>query len=218
MTKVLSMNDLLSDEIELIKNYRKGNDDAKASISQYAEKRAAGLKGRTDLNGLTVPDDGLIHLHDLNFDFEGYFERYPDNLEEGEDEEFQARIYGMFCRDVFTCGGDMERVSLWASNYVAERLYQALGGVPWQDIMGLPWDEPTPFFSPIGQRAAAIYAGVQNALKDDPNANKTNLIAEHASKHNRGIAQGLKDYYAFKNAVDGVKEMPRNFIKNPPEK
>ena len=71
-----------------------------------------------DVNRWGAPQgDGLIHLHDHEFDYEDYFERHrAGKLEPGEDEEFSARIYGMFCRDVFKSGGDMSKVSFWDAN------------------------------------------------------------------------------------------------------
>jgi hypothetical protein len=219
MAKILNMDDLLKDEVELIKNYRKASDDAKASISEYAASAANGWGTQATAEGISsgIPDDGLIHLHNLSFDFEEYFDRGLEQMSEGEREEFKARIYGLFCRDVFLSGGDMRRVSFWAANYVAERLYQALGGVPWEDIMGLPWDEPTPFFTAKGQRAFEIYAAITNSLAQNPDANTTDLIAQQATKHCVSYETARADYYTWKKIRTGDEGVPKKFLNKPIE-
>jgi hypothetical protein len=163
--------------------------------------------------GAPIEPDGLVHLNDLDFDYEDYFERHgTDRMTPAEAEEFQARIYGMFCRDVFRSGGDMSKVSFWAANYVAERLHEALGGVPWHDIMRLPWDEPTPMFTPKGQRAFDIYAGVKNGGADNPGANVTDLIAQQASAHNVSFETARSDYYTMKRALEWKQGIPKKFL------
>lgn len=160
-----------------------------------------------------VGPDGLVHLDNYDFDFEGYFERHGSGqMEPAEAEEFQARIYGMFCRDVFRSGGDMSKVSFWAANYVAERLHQALGGVPWHDIMRLPWDEPTPMFTPKGQRAFDIYAGVRNGGGDQADANVTDLIAQQAALHHVSFETARADYYAMKKAIESKQGIPKKLL------
>ena len=214
MSNIVNMSDLLKDEIELIKNYRTADAAAKASLAEYAVECAQGWPTYPDAGEYKPdPDDGLIHLHDCSFDFEDYFDRFRANeLADGESDEFQARIYGMFCRDVFRSGGDMRRVSFWAANYIAERLRQALGGVPWEDIMGLPWDEPTPFLTKKGARALQIYADVENALKDTPGSNVTDLIFEAGRKHHISYPAARRDYYEYKSIVEKKKEFPSNFL------
>lgn len=160
-----------------------------------------------------IPDDGLVHLHDMSFDFEDYFERHgTDRMSKEEEEEFSARVYGVFCRSVFQSGGDPSKISFWAANYVAEKLYQALGGVPWQDIMGLPWDEPTPWLTTKGQRALDIFAGIENTSKQRPDANVTDLISEQAKKHSVSYETARADYYAIKKGIEQNNGIPHNFL------
>jgi hypothetical protein len=160
-------------------------------------------------------DDTLIHLHDLSFDFEGYFERHrTGEMPEAEREEFSARVYGLFCRDVFRSGGDMRRAAFWSANYVAEKLFQALGGIPWEDIMNLPWDTPTPFLKPKGERALNIYAGVTNALVAHPRANTTDLISEQAKNNNVSYETARAAYYAVKGGIQRKTGLPKNFLMN----
>ena len=162
-----------------------------------------------------IPDDGLVHLHDLDFDFEDYFERFhAGNMSEDERRDFSARVYGMFCRDFFNSGGDPGAVQPWAANYIAKNLFQAIGGVPWQDLMGLPWDEPTPYFTQRGQRAFDIYAGVENTLNDTPDANTTDLIYEQAKTHNVSYETARADYYAMKKAIKWKTGIPGKFLIN----
>lgn len=158
-------------------------------------------------------NDGQIHLQDHDFDYEDYFERHrAGKLEPGENEEFSARIYGMFCRDVFLSGGDISKVSFWAANYVAEKLHQALGGVKWEDLMGLPWDCPTPLFTKRGQRAFDIYAHVKNSLRGSPNKNITDLIREAADINHVSYESARAGYYAMRAAIDGKEGIPDEFL------
>lgn len=160
-----------------------------------------------------IPDDGLIHLHDLSFDFEDYFDRFHSgDMTDQERDEFSARVYGMFCRDFFTSGGDPGAVPRWVANYIAEKLFQVLGGVPWQDIMGMPWDEPTPYLTPKGQRALAIYADVENTLNSTPGANTTDVISEQAKKHNVSYETARADYYAMKKSLKEKTGIPKKFL------
>lgn len=133
-------------------------------------------------------------------------------MSKAEREDFQARIYGLFCRDVFQSGRDMRRVSFWAANYVAERLIQALAGAPWQDIMRLPWDEPTPYLTPKGERAMTIYCDIENALKENPDANSTDLIYEQAKKHCVSYETARGDYYAMKKGIKWKTGIPPKFL------
>jgi hypothetical protein len=158
-------------------------------------------------------NDGLVDLQDLNFDFEDYFKRYHDgNMSEDEKRDFSARVYGMFCRDFFNSSSDPGAVKPWVAKYLAEKLWQVLGGVPWQDIMNMPWDVPTPFFTPIGQRAFGIYAGVENTLHDTPDANVTDLIVEQARKHNVSYQTARTDYYDMRKGIKSKTGIPAKFL------
>ncbi len=163
--------------------------------------------------GAPLADDGLVHLQDHGFDYEDYFDRFrADTMSDDEKRDFPARVYGMFCRDVFISGGDMSKVSFWAANYVAEKLHQVLGGVPWGDIMSLPWDEPTPYLTPKGQRALDIFAHVENTLHKQPDANVTDLLSQAASKHHVSYETARADYYAMKKGIKGKTGIPSKFL------
>ena len=160
-------------------------------------------------------EDGLVNLQDLTFDFEDYFERHDaGNMSEDEKRDFSARIYGMFCRDFFNSSGDPGAIKPCVANYIAKKLYQVLGGVPWGDIMRMPWDEPTPFLTPRGERALNIYACIENALKDTPSANVTNLICEQSSILNVSYETARADYYAAKKWIGSGTGIPEKFLNN----
>lgn len=145
--------------------------------------------------------DGFIHLHDCDFDFDNYFYRHAaGELSEEEEGDFSARVYGMFCRDFFKSHGDPAAIQPWVASYIAKKLHAALAGAPWNDIMGLPWDEPTPRFTPKGQRAFDTYAHVHNTRLGQPNANVTDLIAEAAQKFSVSFETARNDYYTMKHA------------------
>lgn len=158
-------------------------------------------------------DDGLIHFHDMSFDFEDYFNRYESGtMCEEEKEEFSARVMGLFCRDSFDSG----TVKPWVANYIAEKLYEALGGVPWSDIMGLPWDERTSYLTPKGERAFETYAYVHNTQLEQPDARITDLIAEAAKKLNVSFETARADYYAMKSGIGKKTGIPSRFLKETP--
>jgi hypothetical protein len=161
---------------------------------------------------------GSDELHNLDFDFEGYFERSQRNeLSAAERQDWHARIYGMFCRDVFTCGGDLSKVSFWTAAYVANRLMEGLQGGPWGDVMRLPWDSPTPYFTAKGERAMRIWAAVSDGLRAAPDSNVTDLIAQQAREHNVAYETARADYYALKKTFDWKTGMPRKFLVSPPD-
>lgn len=205
---------LLPHEEVLIRHFRLSNESDQHSIAEYAAQCSEGWKAYPKAGEYKPdPPDDLVHLHDASFDFEDYFVRHgKGELVDGEGEEFSARIYGMFCRDVFRSGGDMRRVSFWAVNYLAEKVYQALGGVPWEDIMHLPWDEPTPFLTPKGERAAQTYCNVENALRASPESNVTDLIYEQSRKRNVSFETSRADYYAYKKIVEQKTGIPEKFL------
>ena len=156
-----------------------------------------------------------IDLMDLTFDFEDYFDRYGTNrMSEDEKRDFSARVYGMFCRDFYNSGGNPAAIPQWVAGYIADKLYQVLGGVPWQDIMHLPWDEPTPWLTTKGERALEIYTGVEDALSVTPEANTTDLIYEQAKKHNVSYETARADYYTMKSSIKSKNGMPKKFLIN----
>lgn len=163
---------------------------------------------------LNIPDDGLIHLHDLSFDFEDYFERYDKReMDEDEASEYNARVMGLFCKALWESGGDTSAVPGWVAHHLAKKLYESLGGESWGDLMGLPWDPKTPLLTKKGQRAFDIYAYIQNTLKSQPDANVTDLLAEAAGQLNVSYETARADYYAMKNALSSdPASMPDNFL------
>lgn len=158
---------------------------------------------------LCIPDDGMIHLHDLSFDFEDYFDRFEKGeMDEDEKRDYSARVMGLFCKSLWE-HGDTRAVPYWVANYLAEKLCQSLGGVPWGDLVDLPWDRKEPFLTKNGQRAFETYAHVHNTLLKNEKANITDLIAEAAKKFNVSYETARKDYYDMKNDFDrngGIRE------------
>lgn len=162
--------------------------------------------------------DGVIHLMDLDFDFEDYFKRHREgNMSDDEKQDFSARIGGMFCRDFYKSGGDASAIQPWVMSYIVDRVFQSLGGVPWGDLMNLPWDNKTKFFTPKGQRAFDIYAHVENTLKKQPDANVTDLISEAARNHNVSYETARADYYAMKKGIKWKTGIPPKFLFNDPD-
>lgn len=156
---------------------------------------------------------GSDELGNLDFDFEDYFQRHgTESMSEVEAKDFQARIYGMYCRDFYKSGGDTSAIPKWVAAYVADRLFEGLQGRPWNDVMRLPWDKPTPWMTPKGERAFDIYAGVENSLNTIQDANITDLISEQASKHHVSYETARADYYAMKKAIKLKTGIPSKFL------
>ncbi len=152
-------------------------------------------------------------LHNLDYDFDDYFARYDaKSMSDDEQRDFQARIYGQFCSTFFKSGGDPNAIPKWVVAYVANRLFDSLQGCPWPDNMRLPWDKPTSWLSPKGERAMAIYCNIENAKKADLNANATSLIAAQASAYNVSYETARADYYAVKKSIDWKTGMPEKFL------
>ncbi|MEJ3959281.1 hypothetical protein WGP40_02885 [Brachymonas sp. G13] len=162
--------------------------------------------------GDVEPDD----LFNLDFNFEGYFERYRSNqLSDSEKEEFSARVYGLYCRNYYKSGGDPSKIDPWVAGYIADKLFKALQGAPWGDIMDLPWDKTTEMMTAKGMRAFNIWAGVRNALNRNPQASVTKLIGAQSVLHFVSYETARADYYAMKNSMDSGKGIPEKFLKDP---
>lgn len=168
--------------------------------------------------GAPQEDDGLIHLNDLDFDFDDYFSRSAaGELTDGEREEYKARVIGLFCHSVFTSDGDMGKVPFWIANYLAEALHQVLGGVPWNKVLGTPFDPYQSDFTPQGDRAMAIYCNVENARRANPEANITTFIAAEAALHNVSYETARGDYYAIRKGIQMRTGIPERFLKQIPD-
>lgn len=114
---------------------------------------------------LDIPDDGLIHLHDLTFDFHDYFARYAE-LSDEEQDEYTCRVMGLFCKEFFESGGDPSAVSPWVASYIANAFYQVLGGVPFNQVLPTPFEPRQDIYTAKGRRAMDVYCEIENALKD----------------------------------------------------
>lgn len=165
-----------------------------------------------------APDDGQIHFADLDYDFEDYFKRYDSGgMDEDERRDFSARVYGLFCRDFFKSGGHPAALEHWVVNYIAKKLMWGLHGEPWGDIMGMPWDEPTPYFTPRGARAFRVYAAIKNTLRDQPDARVTDLIAAQADANHVSYETARADYYTIKASLERKEGLPQRFLNSDPE-
>lgn len=159
-----------------------------------------------------LPGEG--ELHDLDFDFEGFFARDVSDLSEEEQAQWPGRIYAFFCSSFYKSGGDTSKIPKWVAAYVADRLFDGLQGAPWGDTMRLPWDKPTSYLTPKGERAMDIYAQIENGRKDAPERNTTDLIAEAAQAHFVSFETARADYYAMKKGIQFRTGIPKKFLKD----
>lgn len=161
---------------------------------------------------------GSDDLNNLDFDFEDYFKRHSaGTLSEEEMMAFPARTYGLFCSAYYKSGGDPAAIPKWVASYVADRLFEGLQGLPWGDVMRLPWDEQTHWLNPKGQRAMSIYTSIENKKNAEPESNTTDLIAWQAGENNVSYETARADYYAIKKAIDWKTGIPAKFLNPIPE-
>lgn len=167
----------------------------------------------------TLDEDDYFEYHknlgDIDFDFESYFARHKaQELSEEELDEYPARVYALFCSLVYKSHSDPIEIPAWAAEYVADRLFSGLMGVPWNEEMKLPWDnEAESPLNPRGQRAMSIYVDIENRKTSEPSAKTTDLIAWQAGENNVSFETARADYYAMKKAIE-KKDMPERFLKH----
>jgi hypothetical protein len=185
----------------------------------------------------TRGDDDVesVDFTDLDFDFEGYFEKhcagwltrnaeglliFPDgqqreefnwraigNLTDDERQEFNARVIGMFCRDVFR-----KRNPSFAEYYLVEKMCRVLDGVKWNQVLDTPFEPREELlWTQLGKRAVEIYCFVSNARDERPETTLTDLLYEAASSHHVSFETARADYYAMRGAIG--KPFPKRFLK-----
>lgn len=149
-----------------------------------------------------------IDLADLDFDFESYFERHDrGELDDGELQEFDARVIGLFCRRLLTtttATGDWTERESFAAYYLAKKLRQVIGGVPWTKSFSIPfsWGEFEHDFTKTGKRAADIFCAIHNALRANPALAVTELIHQQADEHCVSFETARADYYRAKRSIE----------------
>lgn len=125
-------------------------------------------------------DPESANLADFSFDFDAYFARAEQrSLTQEEEDEYSARVIGLFCREVFL----RKAPPSWVLQHMADRLADVLDGVAWNDALPLPWLPATPLRSRKSQRDMSIFCEIANALSADPKAKVTRLIEEAADRH-----------------------------------
>lgn len=160
-----------------------------------------------------IPDDAFIHLHDMSFDFEDYFDRYgTEKMDEEERKLFSARVMGLFCRDFFDSGGEPAAIQPWIANYLAKAMYEVLGGVPWKTVLRLPFDDCV--YTEKGERGMEIYCDVEDGKRAGEAV--TNMLAEKAKKFNISFETARGDYYKVKKIVEYGNDFPDGFLKKTP--
>lgn len=152
---------------------------------------------------------------DLDFDFEGYFDRLVrGELSEAEYSVFWMRVMGNFCRDVFRSDGDMSKVSFGVANIVAKRLYQVLDGNDWAFAFPLPWVEPPDDdLSRRGRRGLEIFKYVVDSLAERPNEKIETLLRDAADEWSLSYETIRDDYYDIKAWMDKKKAPPKWVFK-----
>lgn len=143
------------------------------------------------------------NLADLSFDFEGYFERHRSGrMSDAEAKEFDARMIGMFCRDVFQ--GGPGAVQPWVARALANGMFRVLQGEEWDSALpmpSIPVDKFSPF-SRVEKRALKVYCNITNALTADPTANVTDLLKAEAENLFLAFPTIRADYYEIKGKID----------------
>ncbi|MBS3996691.1 MAG: hypothetical protein KGZ67_05040 [Hydrogenophaga sp.] len=164
---------------------------------------------------LNIPDDRLVHLHDLTFDFEKYFDEYED-LSDEEKAEFPCRVMGLYCKEFYESGGDPSAISPWVAKYIANAMYNVLGGVPWSQALPTPFDDPESqhIWTPKGRRAMDTYCAVTSGKSDGFDVSA--MLCKQADRQNVSYETARADYYKAKNAIDNKQNLPDGFLKKTP--
>jgi hypothetical protein len=168
-----------------------------------------------------------VDFSDMDFDFERYFDRYFVNetpalrlvsavetdppLTEQDRTEFDWRVIGFFCQSVFQSEKETGNIPFWVANYVAKKLLQMIGGVPWDQLVQAPYQQPVTMFSRLGERAMEIYCAVENGRRSGDDV--TSLIAAQASERNVSYETARADYYKVKKSIDSGAGLPDGFLK-----
>lgn len=165
---------------------------------------------------LNIPDDGDIHLHDLTFDFEDYFDRHgTDKMDDEESKEFDCRVMGLFCKDFWESGGNPAAIQPWVANYLAEAFYNICGGVPLNQALQTPFEPPSSMFTEKGRRAMDIYAHIQNNRSSGDTI--SGWLVEASKELNLSYEAVRGDYYAVRGVLKDKKPWPKGFLKIEPE-
>lgn len=149
-----------------------------------------------------------IDLADLEFAFEEYFERSArGELSTAEEQEYDARVIGLFCRRMLTnpnATGPWGEWEAFSAYYLAKKLRWVLGGVPWRKQFHLPfeWASHQSDMSRTNQRAANIYCAIHNALRIDPSNSVVDLIRQQADEQCVSFETARADYYRIKKSFD----------------
>lgn len=169
--------------------------------------------------GQVFPDDGVINLHDLSFDFEDFFDRHgTDAMCEEEEKEFGSRVMGLFCKSFFEGKGDPAAIPPWVANYIAKAMFNVLGGVPWAQALPTPFDDPEDqhMYTEKGRRATDIYCAVKNGIASGE-GNSSELLSKQAKVLNLSYESIRRDYYIVKKWIEGGGSRPEGFLKNYPD-
>lgn len=160
---------------------------------------------------LGIPDDSLVDLQDLTFDFQNYFDNHK-TLSEEEQKEFSCRVMGRFCKELYESGGDPSAVTPWIASYIADAFYQVLGGVPFNQVLPTPFEPTQDRYTTKGGRAMDVYCEVENAIRKGEKV--TVMFAKIAVRMNLSPQTISAAYYAAKNAIDAGDPLPADFLKN----
>lgn len=125
-------------------------------------------------------DEGLINLADTDFNFEDYFSRFGrGETSAQENAEWDARVLGLFCRDVF----EERKVPTWVLEHLANEFSKILAGGKWNDSFPLPWHPADPVRSRSEEIALQIFCDIANEMKRDCTQKITSVIKEIADRH-----------------------------------
>ena len=148
-----------------------------------------------------MDNEPATNLADLTFDFEGYFERHrTGRMPDAEAKEFDARMIGMFCRDVFQ--GGPGAVKPWVAKAIANGMFKVLNGEDWDCALPMPWSPDFSPFSLVEQRALEVYCAVTNALTANPKAGLVKLLEAEAASRKKAFSTMSGDYYKIKEWID----------------
>lgn len=163
-------------------------------------------------NTTNETNEDAIDLQDLSFDFEDYFRRFAEGtMPDKERNEYTARVIGLFVRETFKSKGNDDSIKSWATDYIANALFEVLGGAPFSDVLPTPFEPQQSLYTEKENRAFNTYCFIENGKRSGKKI--SDLLMQHAINTNLSYESVRSDYYKIKNALDIGKTIQEAFSK-----
>lgn len=124
------------------------------------------------------------------------YEEYLARIDSGkataqEQDEFMMRAIEHFCAEVYA--GNQPKP--WVLQYIADNFSKILAGGRWEDEFPLPWTNVEMPGTRAQRKGLNIYCDIENAAREDPNADITKIIRRVAENHHVSYESARAHYY-----------------------